>query len=190
MRGSIGIRIGRGMFLALVAVLSGTPGMAAARGASREATRGLDRRSVQQVIRVLQDDPDLVRERLERDGGFRQLADEYLDASRSRMAGGRAMVGLGVSFMLLSVLVGTPLWFGLEDRTPAIAVWGAVGGAGFALFVPGVAVMANPSGAERTLIREWQDRRLDWLRPEAHGGPRNRAALPRSWMVQLWSARF
>lgn len=186
MTGSAADWLRRGVAGVLVGVLLAIPGT----GMARDAARGLDRRTVQQVIRLLKDDPDLVRERLERDGDFRQLADEYLVASRKRLAGGRAMVGLGVSFMLLSVLVGTPLWFGIDDHLPAIAVWGALGGAGFVLFVPGVAVMATPSEADRSLIRDWQERRLEWLRPEASGGLRGRTALPRSWVLQLPVARF
>jgi len=179
-----------GMSLVLLILLSGVPGVVRARAAPREVARGPDRRLLLQVTRLLQDDPELVRERLEKDGQFRELADEFLDASRTRMAGGRAMVGLGVSLMLLSVLVGTPLWFAMEDHVPAVAVWGAMGGVGFALFVPGVAVMATPSAAERNLVRDWQEKRLEWLRPESAGGPRTRFALSRPWMVQLWGARF
>ena len=70
---------------------------------------------------------------------------------------------------------------------------GAIGG-GFLLFVPGVAVMATPSAAEREMRGYWQDNRAAFLRPEAIAGPRLRLAFdrtpPRTLALQVLSLSF
>jgi hypothetical protein len=91
--------------------------------------------------------------------------------------------------------VGAPLYLARSDlRAAAIGTLaGAIGG-GFALFVPGVAVMATPSAAEREMRGYWQDHRAGFLRPEAIGGPRLRLAfdrsLPSTAVVQFLSLSF
>jgi len=156
---------------------------------------GLDRRDLALVVKALEDDPDLIDEMLSTDTQFKGLATRFVPASRSRLAGGRALVAVGAVCMALGALVGAPMYLSRPDlRTAAIGTMaGAIGG-GFLLFVPGVAVMATPSAAEREMRGYWQDNRAAFLRPEAMTGPRLRLAFdhapPRTMQFQVLSLSF
>jgi hypothetical protein len=179
-----------------LALLLGIQPAVLARGAPPAHGRsGLERRDLALVVKTLEDDPNLIDEMLTSDAQFKALATRFVPASRSRLAAGRALVGVGVVFMVLGALVGAPLYLARSDlRAAAIGTLaGAIGG-GFALFVPGVAVMATPSAAEREMRGYWQDHRAGFLRPEAIGGPRLRLAfdrsLPSTAVVQFLSLSF
>lgn len=182
--------------LALVFLLAFEP-LALARRAptGRGTVSGMDRREFNRVVKALDDDADLIDDSLASDDRFRALAEDFGPASRSRLAGGKAMVALGVIFMALGALIGAPMYVVAPDRKVAAigTMAGAIGG-GFLLFVPGVAVMATPSGAERAMRTYWQENRASFLRPEASTGPRLRLAAgwspPRTASLPVFTLSF
>ncbi len=159
----------------LVALLPASDASAQSRS-SRPAR--VERRTVTLVTRALKEDPVLVDEALSSDLEFRELAERYVPASRSRMAGGRALVSLGSISMILGAIIGASVFVNGDEGTGAAILGGTLGG-GFALFVPGVALMATPSASEKAMRDYWEAHRDDLLRPEARRGPRLR--LARGW---------
>jgi len=183
------------MALALALMLAFPAPILARAARPTRSTSGMDRRDLALVIKALEDDPDLIDEMLATDPQFKTLADEFVPASKSRLAGGRALVAIGAISMLLGALVGGSLWVVQSDpRIAAKATLGATIGGGFALLVPGICLMATSSGAEKSMRTYWQDNRAAFLRPEALTGPRLRLAsdrsLPRTPLVNLLSLPF
>lgn len=131
------------------------------------------------------------------DPHFVDLAFEAVDAKRSRKSTGNSLIAGGIVLMVLGALVGAPTYAiphyvdDLSSETAekvGIGIMGGVMGLGFVLLIPGIAVSAAPSGAEKDLVRYYDERAGQTIRPDTRllRLPRPYAA---AW-VPSWTFRF
>jgi hypothetical protein len=170
------------LVLALVVLLAVQPALLAR--PARQATRtssGMPSRHFAMVVKSLKDDPELIEEILGSDKQFKELAERFIPASRSRLSGGRALIAFGAIFIILGSIIGSAIYVGDPGlRDVAVGTLAGGIGGGFALFIPGVAIAASNSSAENEMIRYWQENKESFLRPEALTGPRFRLAAGRA----------